>query len=102
MLASAMLAALSLLAAAIATSFIPFIGPALAAALFAAYAVAQAYVLFLLGRLTAAASAASATASTATIDQATVLRARAAVMSGCTEPALTACLSTPSPCPAVP
>jgi hypothetical protein len=102
MLTSAMLVALSLLTAAIATSFIPFIGPALAASLLAAYAVAQAYVLFLLGRLTAAASAASATASTASTDLITVARARAAVISGCTEPALTACLTTPSPCPAVP
>src|SRR5712691_10044030 len=78
------------------------IGPALAAPLFAAYIVAQALVVFLLGRMLAAALAASGAASTASTDLAAVATARAAVVSGCTEPALTSSLATPSPCSSVP
>jgi hypothetical protein len=53
-LASAMSTAALLLAAAVAASFIPFIGPAIAGPLFAAYLAAQAVVVFLLGRQLAA------------------------------------------------
>jgi len=74
----------------------------IAAPLFAAYIVAQALVVFLLGRMLAAALAASGAASTASTDLAAVATARAAVVSGCTEPALTSSLATPSPCSSVP
>jgi hypothetical protein len=91
------------LAAAIAASFIPFIGPAIAGPLFAAYVVAQAMVVFLLGRQVAAAQAASAAAAAVMTALAAVAAALADLMMRCTDPTMLApCLATPSPCAGVP
>src|SRR5689334_23129743 len=65
-LLSAVATAATLLAAAIAASFIPFVGPAIAAPIFAAYAVAQSLVIVLLGRQAAFAQAATSAANAAT------------------------------------
>lgn len=102
-LASASITAALLLAAAIAASLIPFIGPGIAGPLFAAYVVAQAAVVFLLGRQVAAAQAASAAAAAVTTALAAVAAARADLMTRCTDPTMLApCLATPSPCAGVP
>jgi hypothetical protein len=101
-LASAATTAALLLAAAAAASLIPFFGPAIAAPLFAAYIVAQAAVVFLLGRQVTASQAASAAAGDVTTKLAGVSSARADLMSRCTDPtALASCLATPAPCPGV-
>ena len=101
--ASAQATAASLLAAAIATSFIPFFGPALAAPLFAAYAAAQSVALVLLGRQLAASAAASSAAGAVTTALAAVDAARADLVARCNDPAaLAQCLGTPSPCSGVP
>jgi hypothetical protein len=102
-LAGAAITAASLLASAVAASFIPFIGPAIAAGLFAAYATAQAVVVFLLGRQVAAAQAAGAASGDVTRTLNGTATARADLMAPCTDPAaLSRCLATPSPCPGVP
>lgn len=102
-LAGAVAAAAVLLAAAVATSFIPIFGPAIAAPLFAAYAVAQALVMVLWGRQIAFANAASAAATAASTAVTAAAAARADLMARCTDQTtLTSCLATPSPCPGVP
>ena len=53
-------------------------------------------------RSVACTSAAAAAAAAAALATAKTMLASAAVVAGCTEPALTQCLTTPSPCPAVP
>jgi hypothetical protein len=102
-LAGATATALALLAAAVAASWIPFIGPAIASALFTAYATAQAAAIFFLGRQVAAAQVAGSAATAATTALARVATSRAALVAGCTDaPTLASCLATPSPCGGVP
>lgn len=102
-LASASTTAALLLAAAVAASLIPFIGPAVAGPLFVAYAAAQALVVILLGRQVAFSQAASGAAVDASKALAGAVAARADLIARCTDPTiLTPCLATPSPCPGVP
>jgi hypothetical protein len=100
---SASLNAALLLAAALAASVIPFIGPIIAASLFAAYVIAQAAVVFLLGRQVAAAQVASAAANDVRASLAAVAAARLDLFTRCTNvESLNSCLSMPSPCSSVP
>ena len=102
-LVSAVAAAALLLAAAVAASLIPFFGSIIAASLFAAYATAQAYVIYLLGSAAGAANVAANAANGVTKALAEVSKAEAALKEGCSDAtALAACLATPSPCPGVP
>jgi hypothetical protein len=95
--------AATLLAAAIATSLIPFVGPAIAAPIFAAYAIAQSLVIVLLGRQAAFAQAAASAANDATTALNNAAAARADLVARCKDQAaLGKCLATPSPCSGVP
>ena len=102
-LTSALITAGLLLAAAVATSMVPFFGPAIAGAIWAAYIVAQAAVIFLMGRQAAAARGVTAAASDVTIKLTGAATARADLISRCTNSAaLASCLAVPSPCAGVP
>ncbi|MBA2400323.1 MAG: hypothetical protein H0V72_16785 [Bradyrhizobium sp.] len=102
-LVSAVATAAVLLAAAVAASFIPFFGSIIAASLFAIYATAQVYVLYLLGGAAGAANTAANAAKAVTTALAEVAKAEAALKEGCSDTtALAMCLATPSPCSGVP
>jgi hypothetical protein len=102
-LASALAAAALLLAAAVAASMIPFVGLAIAPPLWAAYFVAQALVIFLMGRQAAAAQGARTATGDVTVKLAGVSAALADLRRRCTnQTALATCLATPSPCSGVP
>ena len=102
-LVSAVATAALLLAAAVAASLIPFIGSVIAASLFAVYATAQLYVIYLLGAAAGAARVAANAANGVTTALAEVAKAEAALKEGCSDTtALAMCLATPSPCSGVP
>ena len=102
-LVSAVATAALLFAASCAAQAIPFIGPALAGPLFAAYAVAQFAVIYLAGAAAGAASVAANAATEVPKALAEVAKTEAALKEGCTDPtALAKCLATPSPCAGVP
>jgi hypothetical protein len=102
-LISAIATAALLLAAAVAASMIPFLGSVIAASLWAAYATAQLYVIYLLGSAAGAANVAANAANGVTRALAEVAKAEAALREGCSDAtALAACLATPSPCSGVP
>lgn len=102
-LAGAAATAALLLAAAVATAWIPFVGPVIASGFLAAYAIAQAATIVLLGRQVAAAGVAGSAATGATNALNRVATARADLVAGCADaPTLAACLATPSPCGGVP
>jgi hypothetical protein len=74
-----------------------------AASLWAAYATAQLYVIYLLGSAAGAANVAANAANGVTRALAEVAKAEAALREGCSDAtALAACLATPSPCSGVP
>ena len=103
-LVSAVATAALLLAAAVAASFIPFLGSVIAASLFAIYATAQVYVLYLLGGAASAARC-GVRRSQGSHDSArrSPAKAEAALKEGCSDTtALALCLATPSPCSGVP
>ena len=100
---SAAATAALLLAAAVAASLIPFFGSVIAASLFAAYATAQVYVIYLLGAAAGAARVAANAANGVTTALDEVAKAETALKEGCGDTtALAACLATPSPCAGVP
>jgi len=102
-LTSALITAALLLAAAVATSMLPFFGPAIAGPLWAAYIVAQAAVIVLMGRQAAAARSVTAATGDVTAKLAGAATARADLVGRCTDAtALATCLATPSPCSGVP
>jgi hypothetical protein len=102
-LVSAVATAALLLAAAVAASLIPFFGSVIAASLFAIYATAQVYVIYLLCAAAGAARVAAAAANGVTTALAEVAKAEAVLKEGCSDTtALALCLATPSPCSGVP